>query len=141
MLLGTTHDLAHLVVGRLVGIRFTHWFIDGPTRLQPGLKTDYASYLRTPPHARAWMHASGALIDQGDPVRHPGPAFRRPAVGATGPPRTRRRADPDGCLRSPATTPTGNASAEKWQSRPLWNAAAPDALARWLPTWAGNVDV
>ena len=67
MLLGTTHDLAHLVVGRLVGIRFAHWFIDGPTRLQPGLKTDYASYLRTPPHARAWMHASGALTTKAIP--------------------------------------------------------------------------
>ena len=27
----------------------------------PGLKTDYASYLRVAPTARAWMHASGAL--------------------------------------------------------------------------------
>jgi hypothetical protein len=62
LLLGTTHDLAHLIVGQLVGIRFTHWFVDGPTRLQPGLKTDYASYLRSSPRARAWMHASGALV-------------------------------------------------------------------------------
>ncbi len=61
-LLGTTHDLAHLAIGRLVGLRFTHWFLNGPTRLQPGLKIDYASYLRTSPWARAWMHASGALV-------------------------------------------------------------------------------
>jgi hypothetical protein len=36
------------VAGRAAGIRFTGWFLDGPTRLQPGLKIDYASYLRTP---------------------------------------------------------------------------------------------
>ena len=62
LLLGTTHDLAHLLVGRLLGIRFTYWFLDGPTRLQPGLKVDYASYLRTPAAARALMHAAGALV-------------------------------------------------------------------------------
>lgn len=62
LLLGTTHDLGHLVVGRAVGIRFACWFLDGPTRLQPGLKTDYASYLRASPRGRAGMHAAGALF-------------------------------------------------------------------------------
>jgi hypothetical protein len=62
LLLGTTHDLGHLVAGRLVGIRFTWWFLDGPTRVQPGLKTDYATYLRVPPRSRAVMHAAGALV-------------------------------------------------------------------------------
>ena len=57
----TTHGLAHLIVGAVVGIRFTDWFVDLPKRPQPGLKIDYASYLRTPPRARAWMHASGAI--------------------------------------------------------------------------------
>lgn len=60
----TAHDLGHWLVGRLVGIRFTHYFLDGPLRIQPGLKIDYASYLRTPPRARAWMHASGALASK-----------------------------------------------------------------------------
>ncbi|MBM4434340.1 MAG: hypothetical protein FJ028_04390 [Chloroflexi bacterium] len=62
-LVGTTHSLAHWVVGRLVGIRFTHVF----SKLmppQPGFKTDYASYLRTPARSRAWMHASGALVSK-----------------------------------------------------------------------------
>jgi hypothetical protein len=62
LLLGTTHDLGHLVAGRLVGIEFTWWFLDGPTRVQPGLKTDYATYLRVPPRSRAAMHAAGALV-------------------------------------------------------------------------------
>ncbi len=54
------HDLAHWVTGRAVGIRFTAYFFSRfPPR--PGLKTDYATYLRARPTARAWMHASGAL--------------------------------------------------------------------------------
>ncbi|HIE22320.1 MAG TPA: hypothetical protein EYP73_06960 [Acidimicrobiia bacterium] len=61
VLLVATHGLAHLVVGRLAGIRFTHWFIGTITRPQPGVKVDYASYLATPARARAWMHAAGAL--------------------------------------------------------------------------------
>lgn len=57
------HDLAHWVVGRMVGIRFTAYFLKKPL-LTPGLKIDYASYLRTPPGARAWMHASGAIVSK-----------------------------------------------------------------------------
>jgi hypothetical protein len=55
------HDLTHWIVGRIVGIRFTCYYLAGPFPPRPGLKTDYATYLRTPPSARAWMHASGAL--------------------------------------------------------------------------------
>ncbi len=57
-----THGLAHLVVGTLVGIRFTDWFLDVPKKPQPGFKIDYASYLRASPRQRAWMHASGAIV-------------------------------------------------------------------------------
>lgn len=56
-----THGLAHLVVGSLVGIHFTDWFIDLPKKPQPGFKIDYASYLRASPRQRAWMHAAGAI--------------------------------------------------------------------------------
>jgi hypothetical protein len=55
------HSLAHYVVGRSVGIRFTDLFVAFPPPPLPGLKTDYATYLRASPIARAWMHASGAL--------------------------------------------------------------------------------
>ena len=58
----TTHNLAHFAYGSLVGIRFTDWFIDLPKRPQPGLKIDYATYLRTPARSRAWMHAAGAIV-------------------------------------------------------------------------------
>jgi hypothetical protein len=55
------HSLAHYLVGRAVGIRFTDLFVAFPPPPLPGLKTDYASYLRASPTARAWMHASGAV--------------------------------------------------------------------------------
>lgn len=61
VLLVTTHGLAHLVVGAVSGIRFTAWFIGTLAMPQPGVKTDYASYLRAPASSRAWMHASGAI--------------------------------------------------------------------------------
>ncbi len=62
VLIGATHDLAHLVVGRAAGIRFTHWYSDLPKRPQPGVKIDYVSYLSAPAAGRAWMHASGAIV-------------------------------------------------------------------------------
>ena len=55
------HSLTHYVVGRVVGIRFTDLFVAFPPPPLPGLKTDYASYLRASPIDRAWMHASGAI--------------------------------------------------------------------------------
>ena len=75
VLLGTTHGLGHLVVGRLVGIRFTHWFVASMQRPQPGVKIDYASYLHTPARSRAWMHASGAMVTKTIPFLMLGPAL------------------------------------------------------------------
>ena len=62
IVLMTSHGLAHLIVGRLSGIRFTSWFIGTIGRPQPGVKIDYVSYLETRPVRRAWMHASGAIV-------------------------------------------------------------------------------
>ena len=67
VLLVTTHGLAHLVVGQAVGIKFTAWFIGRITQPQPGVKTDYSSYLRTPARSRAWMHAAGAIVTKSIP--------------------------------------------------------------------------
>jgi hypothetical protein len=55
------HSFAHFVVGRSVGIRFSDFFFAIPPPPLPGLKTDYATYLRASPNSRAWMHASGAI--------------------------------------------------------------------------------
>ncbi len=65
LLIGT-HGLGHLAVGALFGIRFTVWFA-GFRRPQPGVKTDYASYLRAPARHRAWMHAAGAIVTKAIP--------------------------------------------------------------------------
>lgn len=61
-LLVSTHALAHLIVGQILGIRFTRWFVASLARPQPGVKIDYASYLHVSASRRAWMHASGALV-------------------------------------------------------------------------------
>ncbi len=81
MLLLTTHGLGHLIVGRLVGIKFTRWFIAGWSRPQPGVKTDYATYLRVPARKRAWMHASGALVTKAMPFLLLGAAWGMEAPG------------------------------------------------------------
>jgi hypothetical protein len=75
------HTFAHFVVGRAVGIRFTDFFFAIPPPPLPGLKTDYATYLRTGPVARAWMHASGAIATKLAPFAVL--AFA-PAAGAPG---------------------------------------------------------
>lgn len=61
-LFASTHGLGHVAVGRAAGMRFTHWFVGSVGRPQPGVKVDYSTYLRTPAHRRAWMHAAGAVV-------------------------------------------------------------------------------
>lgn len=79
-LIGATHGLGHLVVGYLGSIRFTAWFV-GRNRPQPGVKTDYATYLRATPRARAWMHASGAIVTKTIPFLLLPLALLTPAIG------------------------------------------------------------
>lgn len=55
------HVPAHWVVGRAIGLRFLGYSFRGLLPPVPGLKIDYATYLRVSPQARAWMHASGAV--------------------------------------------------------------------------------
>lgn len=83
----TVHDPAHWLVGRLVGIRFLWYFPSWwPPPPRPGLKVDYASYLRTPPAARAVMHASGAIATKAAPFAALAtwPATQAPAWAAWG---------------------------------------------------------
>lgn len=63
----TVHDLAHYVVGRVLGIRFHAYFIGAPLRVTPGLKIDYETYLKVTPGSRAIMHAAGALATKAAP--------------------------------------------------------------------------
>jgi len=55
------HSPTHWLVGYMIGIRWTDYFLGGPPPPRPGLKSDYGTYLRADPDSRAWMHASGAL--------------------------------------------------------------------------------
>jgi len=55
------HLPAHVFVGWLGGIRYSDAFLGGPPPPRPGIKTDYATYLRAEPSMRAWFHASGAI--------------------------------------------------------------------------------
>ena len=75
IILVPTHGLGHLVVGRLSGMRFTHWFIGTVRMPQPGVKVDYATYLRAPASSRAWMHASGAIVTKAIPFLMIGAAW------------------------------------------------------------------
>ena len=59
----TFHAPAHWLVGRAMGMRFLAYFVRGLPPF-PGLKIDYATYLRVAPEARAWMHASGAVASK-----------------------------------------------------------------------------
>lgn len=71
----TVHAPAHWLVGRAVGMRFSRYFLGGPFRIQPGVKVDYASYLRTRAERRATMHAAGALASKVAPFAVLGWAF------------------------------------------------------------------
>ena len=55
---------AHWLVGRAVGMRFLAYYVRDLIPPVPGLKIDYATYLRVAPEARAWMHASGAIASK-----------------------------------------------------------------------------
>ena len=61
------HSPAHWLVGRAIGVSFTDYFLGGPPPPRPGLKTDYGTYLRADPGARAWFHAAGALATKAAP--------------------------------------------------------------------------
>lgn len=67
VLIASTHALGHLVVGMILGIRFSYWFVGKVSQPQPGVKVDYATYLRTKASKRAWMHASGAIVTKAIP--------------------------------------------------------------------------
>ena len=60
----TLHVPAHWLVGRVIGMRFLAYYVRDLIPPVPGLKIDYATYLRVDPEARAWMHASGAIASK-----------------------------------------------------------------------------
>ncbi len=59
MLMSTMHTLFHILAGRLLGIGFLYYFLNGPARIEPTLKIHYGTYLRATPARRAALHLSG----------------------------------------------------------------------------------
>ena len=60
-LMATLHPLAHYSTGALSGIRFTHYYLNGPAKIEPTLRIDHVSYLKASGKQRALMHFSGVL--------------------------------------------------------------------------------
>jgi hypothetical protein len=58
------HCPSHWLVGRLAGMRFLRYFFGGALKVTPGIKVDYATYLRASPGQRAAMHAAGAVASK-----------------------------------------------------------------------------
>lgn len=61
VLMTTLHPLSHYLTGSLVGVRFTHYYLNGPARIEPTLRIDYSSYLKISGGKRALMHVSGVI--------------------------------------------------------------------------------
>ncbi len=61
ILMITLHPLSHYIAGKLLGIRFIHYYLNGPARIEPTLMIDYFSYLKASNKKRAIMHASGVI--------------------------------------------------------------------------------
>lgn len=61
VLMATLHPLSHYLAGALYGIRFTHYYLNGPARVEPTLRIDYSSYLKANGGKRAIMHLSGVI--------------------------------------------------------------------------------
>ena len=61
ILMTTLHPLSHFFIGSVFGIRFTHYYLNGPARIEPTLRINYYSYLKTKSEKRALMHASGVI--------------------------------------------------------------------------------
>ena len=67
-LMATLHPLAHYLTGALSGIMFTHYYLNGPAKVEPTLRIDHVSYLKASGKQRALMHLSGVLGTVAAPI-------------------------------------------------------------------------
>src|SRR5919106_65071 len=134
----TLHDPAHWLVGRLSGIRFDCYFLDGPFRIQPGIKVDYASYLPAAPGRElrpvpTLGDVGGARL-RGAPDRHrrvvvdPEVRLEEGAAGAAGGP------GPAGLIRSGTIGRKTKETGELGRNR----AERPDVMLRRPANRPGN---
>lgn len=68
ILMTTLHPLSHYLTGKFFGIMFTHYYLNGPARIEPTLRIDQSSYLKASGIKRAVMHASGVLGTLAAPI-------------------------------------------------------------------------
>ncbi len=68
VLMATLHPLSHYLTGALSGIRFTHYYLNGPAKVEPTLRIDHVSYLKASGKQRAFMHISGVLGTLAAPI-------------------------------------------------------------------------
>ncbi|MCX9025296.1 MAG: hypothetical protein OIN85_04280 [Candidatus Methanoperedens sp.] len=68
ILMAALHPLSHYITGAMSGIRFTHYYLNGPARVEPTLRIDYSSYLKAKASGRALMHLSGVIGTLAAPV-------------------------------------------------------------------------
>ncbi|MFH0904192.1 MAG: hypothetical protein V1854_03275 [Methanobacteriota archaeon] len=64
----TLHPLAHYLTGAFFGIRFTHYYLNGPAKIEPTLRIDHVLYLKASGKQRALMHLSGVLGTVAAPI-------------------------------------------------------------------------
>jgi len=68
VLMATLHPLSHYLTGALSDIRFTHYYLNGPAKVEPTLRIDHVSYLKASGKQRALMHLSGVLGTVAAPI-------------------------------------------------------------------------
>lgn len=61
VLMATLHPLSHYAAGWLCGVRFTHYYLNGPARIEPTLRINQISYLKASGGKRAFMHLAGVI--------------------------------------------------------------------------------
>jgi len=61
LMLTGTHPWGHWIVGKLVGVNYEYFYLNGPAKFEPCLKIDYRDYLKVSFDSRMAVHASGAF--------------------------------------------------------------------------------
>jgi len=57
----TLHPLAHVLAGKSLGMGFLGYYFNGPMKIEPGVKVDYASFLVRTSKERAFFFFAGVL--------------------------------------------------------------------------------
>jgi hypothetical protein len=61
LMLAGTHSWGHWIAGKLVGIGYEYFYLNGPAKFELSLKINYGDYLKASFDSRMIVHSSGAL--------------------------------------------------------------------------------